>query len=87
MTTTSTTIVTQLINEGRQQHGAIDAIAVPQALFDDLLEEVMAAGGDVGFASCQVDGVTVTAGGTPEGTPLVRPSGSSEDVPLLRAEA
>jgi hypothetical protein len=82
METTATTVVTALINEGRQQHGQIDRIAVPRDLLDQVMDEVVDAGGEVGFESCTVDGVTVTAGATEDGTPLVTPAGSDESVPL-----
>ena len=84
METTATTVVTALINEGRQQHGRIERITVPRDLFEQVQDEVVAAGGDVGFDSCEVDGVLVTAGATAGGTPLVTPVGSDEDVPLTR---
>jgi hypothetical protein len=85
MESTATTLVTALINEGRQQHGRIDRLAVPQDLFDQVLDEVVSAGGEVGFESCTVDGVTVTAGATADGTPLVTPAGHDAPVPLTRA--
>lgn len=76
------TVVTALINRARQQHGPIDVLEVPEALHDQLMDEVVEAGGNVGFDSCQVDGVTVVAGGTPDGAPLVRPAGAPAAVPL-----
>lgn len=87
MTTSATMIVTQLINEGRQQHGHIDAIGVPAELFEQVLDEVVAAGGQVGFDTCEVDGVTVRADTGADGTPLVTPAGSTTPVPLSRAAA
>jgi hypothetical protein len=84
METTATTLVTALINEGRQQHGQIEAIAVPSDLFAQVQDEVLAAGGDVGFDSVMVDGVTVTAGATPDDTPLVTPPGATDPIPLTR---
>lgn len=84
MESTATTLVTALINEGRQQHGRIERIAVPQDLLEQVMDEVVSAGGDVGFDSCMVDGVTVTAGATEDGTPLVTPAGRDEPVPLTR---
>jgi hypothetical protein len=85
MESTATTLVTALINEGRQQHGRIDRIAVPHDLLEQVMDEVVNAGGDVGFDSCTVDGVTVTGGATDDGTPLVTPAGSDGPVPLTRA--
>lgn len=82
MEATATTIVTALINEGRQQHGRIEAIEVPQELLDQVMDEVVEAGGDVGFDSCMVDGVTVVAGATEAGEPLVRLPGRADAVPL-----
>ena len=77
MESTATTIITNLINEGRQQHGVIERLQVPDALFDQVLAEVVDAGGDVGFSSCDVDGVTVTGGLPDDATPLVTPAGST----------
>ena len=85
MEATATTIVTALINEGRQQHGQIDALAVPRELLDQVMDEVVDAGGEVGFESCQVDGVTVTAGATHDDIPLVTPAGATQSVPLREA--
>lgn len=82
MEATATTIVTALINEGRQQYGVLEAIEVPQELLDQVMDEVVEAGGDVGFDSCVVDGVTVVAGGTEAGEPLVRLPGRDEPAPL-----
>lgn len=82
MEATATTLVTALINEGRAQHGSIEALEVPQDLLDKVMDEVVEAGGRVGFDSCVVDGVTVLAGGTANSEPLVRLPGSSTGVAL-----
>lgn len=84
MESTATTLVTALINEGRQQHGRIDAVVVSDDLFEQVQAEVVDAGGDVGFDSCVVDGVTVTGGLAADDTPLVTPAGAADPVPLTR---
>lgn len=86
MATSATTVVSALINEGRQQHGPIERIAVPRELLDQVMDEVVGAGGEVGFDSCTIDGVTVTAGATEDGRPLVVPAGSDQPVPLTPRE-
>ncbi len=80
MQTTNTTVVTQLINRGRAQVGDLDAVEVPDHLFEAVYAEVVDAGGDAGFEHCVVDGVRVTA---VEGdVPRVRPAGGGDPVAL-----
>lgn len=55
----ATTFATQIINEGRTRHGRIDAVGLPRAMWEAVMEEVTASGGEVGFDYCVVDGVRV----------------------------
>lgn len=71
METTSTGLVSRIIDEGRHAFGALDAVEVPRPLWEQVMDEVTAAGGTVGFDSCEVDGVRVRA----------RPDGPGEDEP------
>ncbi len=57
--TTATAVVSQLLARARQRLGPVQSASVPQQLWEQMLEEVAAAGGDVGFDHCVVDGVTV----------------------------
>lgn len=84
METTSTGLVSRIIDEGKQTFGSLDAVQVPRQLWEQVMDEVTAAGGEVGFESCSVDGVAVHA--RPDGpdadTPRYRPSGEAEFRPL-----
>ncbi len=55
----ATTIATQVINEARTRHGDVDAVDLPRSLWEQVMDEVTAAGGDVGFDFCVVDGCAV----------------------------
>lgn len=80
METTRTSVVTQLINRARTELGAVDELAVPDELFDDVYAEVVDAGGAAGFDHCMVDGVRVT--GQADDTPTAVPAGGGNPVPL-----
>jgi hypothetical protein len=82
MEATATTLVTALINEARAQYGTIAAVEVPEDLLDKVMDEVVSAGGEVGFDSCQVDGVTVVALAADTTEPRVRLAGAGESLPL-----
>lgn len=58
----ATTIATQMINEGRTRFGRLEAVDLPQSMWEEVMEEVTAAGGDVGFDHCVVDGCVVRGG-------------------------
>lgn len=55
----ATTLVTQLINEARTRFGDVYAVALPRATWEEIMDEVAASGGEVGFDYCVVDGVRV----------------------------
>ena len=55
----ATTIATNVINEARTRYGDVDAIALPRSTWEEVMEEVTASGGEVGFDYCVVDGVRV----------------------------
>lgn len=61
----ATTIATQMINEARSKFGAMDAIDLPRSMWEEVMDEVTAAGGEVGFDYCLVDGCRV-GGGMPD---------------------
>jgi hypothetical protein len=61
MDPTAITAVSQFINEGRLRHGDLAAIEVTPKLWEQAMDEVAAAGGEVGFDHCVVDGVAVRA--------------------------
>lgn len=86
METTSTGLVSRIIDEGRHAFGDLDAVEVPRDLWERVMDEVTAAGGQVGFESCTVDGVSVHA--RPQGPaadePRYRPAGQEVARPLPR---
>jgi hypothetical protein len=55
----ATTIATHVINQGRTLFGTIHAVALPRSTWEEVMEEVTASGGEVGFDYCVVDGVRV----------------------------
>jgi hypothetical protein len=56
---TAITAVSQLVTEGTLRYGALTAVELPADLWEQVMEEVAAAGGQVGFEHCVVDGVAV----------------------------
>jgi hypothetical protein len=56
------TVVSQLINDARLQHGDVEILEVPSALWEPAMDEVAEAGGEVGLDYCVVDGVQVRQG-------------------------
>ncbi|HEY8341213.1 MAG TPA: hypothetical protein VIK95_15190 [Egibacteraceae bacterium] len=86
METTSTSLVSRIIEEGRHVFGDLDAVEVPRDLWEQVMDEVAAAGGEVGFDACTVDGVRVRA--RPDGPgadePRYRPAGQEHTRPLPR---
>jgi hypothetical protein len=73
----------QLITEARQRFGQVEAISVPQPLWEQVMDEVADAGGAVGFDHCMVDGVRVEAmAEAGEETARVRQLGAEHDQPL-----
>ncbi|MPZ89314.1 MAG: hypothetical protein GEU81_14850 [Nitriliruptorales bacterium] len=77
--TTAISVVSQLVNEGRLQFGDLDRVDVPHQLWEQVMDEVAAAGGQVGFDTCVVDGVAVGAGQLPSGEAAAyHPAGQSE---------
>jgi hypothetical protein len=61
MEATAITAVSQFITEGRLRHGDLDAVEVAPDLWEQAMDEVAAAGGEIGFDHCVVDGVAVRA--------------------------
>ena len=59
----ATTIATQVINEGRASFGGVARVALPQQVWEAVMDEVTAAGGAVTFEECLVDGVAVRSAG------------------------
>lgn len=85
--TTAISVVSQLVNEGRLQFGDLDRVDVPHQLWEQVMDEVAAAGGQIGFDTCQVDGVDVAAGDLPQGQPAAyHPAGDPAPRYLSPAE-
>jgi hypothetical protein len=59
MEATAITAVSQFLNEGRLRFGPIDGLEVAEELWEQAMDEVTAAGGEVGYDHCMVDGVAV----------------------------
>ena len=59
MEATAIMAVSQFINEGRLQYGDLEAVEVQPALWEQAMDEVTEAGGEVGFDHCVVDGIKV----------------------------
>jgi hypothetical protein len=59
MTTTAITAVSAFLNEGRLRHGDLAAVEVETSLWEQGMDEVSAAGGEVGFDYFVIDGVRV----------------------------
>jgi hypothetical protein len=59
METSAIAAVTRFMTEGRLRHGELAAVEVAPALWEQAMEEVAAAGGEVGFDYFVVDGVQV----------------------------
>lgn len=78
------TVITQLINEARVRFGEVEAIAVPDALWEPAMEEVADAGGQIGLDHCVVDGIEVRrlGGDQAEAAAVHLPSGEVRDLPL-----
>lgn len=53
------TVVSQLIAEAQMRFGPVDALEVPETLWEPAMDEVADAGGEVGLDYCRVDGVAV----------------------------
>lgn len=79
------TVVSQLIAEAQMRFGPIDALEVPEELWEPAMDEVADAGGEVGLDYCRVDGVAVRMTEEPlaEGVQaIVHPSASGTSQPL-----
>lgn len=82
------TVVSQLITEARMRFGPLDALEVPEELWEPAMDEVADAGGEVGLDYCLVDGVAVRMAEQPLGEDvqaLAHPSGSDRLRPLTMA--
>lgn len=55
----ATTIATHVINQARVRFGDVAVVALPRGTWEEVMEEVTASGGEVGFDYCVVDGVRV----------------------------
>ena len=80
MEATAITAVSQFINEGRVQHGDLEAIEVQPELWEQAMDEVTEAGGEIGFEHCVVDGIQVRqlAGGKAQAAFILAGSGRRE---------
>ena len=75
----ATTIATQVINEGRASFGGVARIALPQRVWEAVMDEVTTAGGAVSFDECVVDGVAVHSAGD-DARGVAYPEGGGEPV-------
>lgn len=79
------TVISQLITEAQMRFGALDALEVPEELWEPAMDEVADAGGEVGLDYCRVDGVAVRMPGEPlpdDVQALAHPTGSDTPRPL-----
>lgn len=78
------TVVSQLITDARSRHGAfsVRALEVEGSLLDDVMDHVLALGGQVGLDSAVVEGVEVRELPEGERTPRVLLEGEDEPRPL-----
>lgn len=79
------TIVSQLIAEAQLRFGRLEALEVPEALWEPAMDEVADAGGEVGLDYCLVDGVAVRMADAPLGddvAALAHPVGADAPSPL-----
>lgn len=82
-------MVSQLIAEAQMRFGPLDALDVPETLWEPAMDEVADAGGEVGLDYCRVDGVAVRMAAEPlqDGVrAIVHPSGSDVAQPLTISE-
>jgi len=83
------TVVSQLITEAQMRFGPLDALEVPEELWEPAMDEVADAGGEVGLDYCLVDGVAVRMIEQPLGEDvqaLAHPRGSDRPHPLTMAD-
>lgn len=79
------TVVSQLITEATMRFGALDALDVPEELWEAAMDEVADAGGEVGIDYCRVDGVAVRMVQQPlsdDVQALAHPAGADGPEPL-----
>lgn len=79
------TVISQLITEAQMRFGPLDALEVPEELWEPAMDEVADAGGEVGLDYCRVDGVAVRMSGEPlrdDVQALVHPAGADQPRPL-----
>lgn len=83
------TVVSQLITEAQMRFGPLDALEVPEELWEPAMDEVADAGGEVGIDYCRVDGVAIRMAAAPlaHGVQAVaHPAGAQDPQPLTVAE-
>ncbi len=82
------TIISNLINEGLLRLGAVEAVEVPEPLWEKAMDEVADAGGEVGLDYCVVDGVKVRLATEDIGdaTAVFLTPGSTERRPLSMSD-
>lgn len=73
------TVISQLITEAQLRFGPLDALDVPEELWEPAMDAVADAGGEVGIDYCRVDGVAVRMSREPlpeDVQALAHPTGS-----------
>ncbi|MEX0657945.1 MAG: hypothetical protein WD080_02325 [Egibacteraceae bacterium] len=79
------TVVSQLISEAQLRFGPLDALEVPEELWEPAMDAVADAGGVIGLDYCLVDGVAVRMASAPfdaDVQAVAHPTGSDDPRPL-----
>ena len=78
------TIVSQLITDARSRHGAfsVRVLEIEGGMLDEVMDHVLALGGQVGLDSCVVEGIEVRELPADVTVPRVLLDGESEPPPL-----
>lgn len=79
------TVVSQLIAEAHLRFGKVAAVEVPESLWEQAMDTVAEAGGEVGLDYCLVDGVAVRMAAEPlaeDVQAIIHPGEGQEARPL-----
>lgn len=82
------TVISQLITEAQMRFGPLDALEVPEELWEPAMDEVADAGGEIGLDYCRVDGVAIRMSEealAEDVQALAHPTGSDTPRPLTIA--
>lgn len=84
------TVVSQLIAEAHLRFGSVDSLEVPESLWEQAMDAVADAGGQVGLDHCVVDGVSVRMAAEPlaeDVQAIVHPGEGHEAHPLTLGDS